>query len=279
LTLLTGCSATAVLNAVEPRGGVTIARDIAYGEGARGTLDIYQPRRPASPGPTPVVIFFYGGNWDSGAKADYGFVGAALARRGYLTLIPDYRLFPQARWPDFLEDGAQATRWAKDHAADYGGDPAKLVLMGHSAGAYNAVSLALDGRWLRAVGMEPDRDLAAVAGLSGPYDFLPLRSERLKAIFGPEEQRADTQPINHVSPAAPPLWLGTSRRDTVVLPRNAINLAREVQAAGGRVELHVYERPSHALMVGAIAAPLRPVAPVLRDVSRFIDQSTRTTAR
>lgn len=275
--LLSGCSATGVLNTLQPTGGLTVIRDVPYGEGDRRSLDIYQPK-PASR-PAPVVVFFYGGNWDSGDKADYAFAGAALARRGYLTLVADYRVYPQVRWPDFLRDGAQAVRWAKDEASRYGGDPERLVLMGHSAGAYNAVELAVDDRWLAEVGLDPKTDVAAVVGLAGPYDFLPLESDELKLIFGPEAQRPDTQPITHVSPGAPPLWLGTGAKDQVVLPRNSIALADKVKDQGGEAELRIYKGLGHPMMVGALAAPLRGSAPVLRDVTAFIDAHTGRTAR
>lgn len=270
---LTGCSATGALNTLEPKGRVTIERDIAYGTGARRSLDLYRPTSSAVP--SPVVVFFYGGGWDKGDRANYAFVGAAFARHGYLTLIPDYRLFPDVRWPDFLRDGAQAVRWAKDNAARYGGDPDRIVLVGHSAGAYNALELAVDRRWLGEAGLDPSHDIAAVAGLSGPYDFLPLRSETLKAVFGPEDMRPDTQPINHVTAAAPPLMLATGGRDTVVDPRNSQRLAAKAAAAGVDAELKVYPRLGHVMTVGALASPLRAVAPVFADVTRFIDAHTR----
>lgn len=271
--LLSGCSAAGALNALQPRGRVTIERDIAYAPGARRSLDLYQPA--SSTHPSPVVVFFYGGGWDKGGRADYAFVGAAFARHGYLTLIPDYRLFPAVRWPDFLRDGAQAVRWARDNAARYGGDPGRMVLVGHSAGAYNAVELAVDRRWLGEAGLDPSHDIAAVAGLSGPYDFLPLHSETLKAVFGPEEARPNTQPINHLAAGAPPLLLVTGGRDTVVDPRNSQRLAAKAASVGVDAEFKVYPRLGHAMMVGALASPLRAFAPVFADVTRFIDARTQ----
>lgn len=264
-----GCSATGVLNALEPRGGVTASRGIAYGSGDRRTLDVYRPRRSREPAPT--VVFFYGGGWDSGSKDRYRFVGQALARHGYLTVIPDYRIYPEARWPDFLRDAAAAVRWARDNAPRYDGDPARLVIVGHSAGAYNAVMLAVDRRWLGEQGMAPEKDVAAVAGVSGPYDFLPLRSEILKQVFGPEETRPDTQPINHVDGAAPPIWLATGLRDAVVEPANTDRLAARIRDKGGEVEVRHYARLGHAMTLGSFAMPLRAVAPVLSDLTAFID--------
>ena len=265
---LTACSSVAILNAIEPKGGVAITRDLAYAQGPRGGLDIYRPN--SALGSAPVVVFIYGGGWDEGRKADYTFVGAALAAQGFVTVIPDYRIFPEVRWPTFLQDNAQAVAWVKLHAREYGGDPNKLFLMGHSAGAYNAAMLALDRRWLGAVGMEPRRDLSGVVGLAGPYDFLPLRSNELRTIFGPVDQRPATQPINYVDGHNPPLFLATDTADKVVKPANTTRLAAKVRAEGGPVEERYYQGLNHALVVGAIAAPLRFLAPVLKDATRFI---------
>jgi acetyl esterase/lipase len=258
---------------VEPKGGLTVTRGIAYGTGGRGKLDVYAPRA-ANPATTPVVVFFYGGGWEAGSRGMYAFIGSALARQGYVVLVPDYRIYPEVRWPTFLEDCARAVRWARDHAADYGGDPGRIVLMGHSAGAYNAAMLALDHRWLGQVGMNPDRDIKAFVGLAGPYDFLPLKSEVLKTIFGPEDSRPATQPIQYVTAAAPPMLLIAPVKDTVVDPENVTRLATRIREKGGRVETRRYPRLNHALTVGALAAPLRWLAPVMKDARAFIDANT-----
>jgi len=265
---LAGCSTVGILNTVEPKFGVVTTRDLVYRPGPRGGLDAYRPRR--ADGGAPVVVFLYGGGWDSGRKSDYEFIGDAFASKGFVTFIPDYRLYPDVRWPTFVQDNAEAVRWVRDHAAEFGGDPAKLFLVGHSAGAYNAVMLGLDRRWLAAVGMDPRRDLRGVVGLAGPYDFLPLRSAELKAIFGPPDTLAATQPINYVDGKSPPLFLATDDRDKVVDPGNTARLADKVRAAGGAVETKTYSGLSHALLLGAVAAPLRFLGPVLKDVTAFI---------
>jgi acetyl esterase/lipase len=264
---LAACSPLAVLNAVEPSGGVAVTRDIAYAPGPRGGLDVYAPKDAAD---APVVVFFYGGGWDSGRKGDYAFVGKALAQQGFVAVVPDYRVYPEVRWPAFLEDNAQAVAWAKANAPRFGGDARKLFLMGHSAGAYDVVMLAVDKRWLGAVGLDPARDLRGVIGLAGPYDFLPLRTAELNDIFGPQARQPDTQPINHVDGAAPPLFLVTDDRDTVVDPGNTERMAAKVRAAGGAVETRSYKGLDHARLIGAVAAPLRFMAPVLADVAQFV---------
>jgi steroid 5-alpha reductase family enzyme/acetyl esterase/lipase len=278
--LLASCSPATVLNLLAPSQSVEITRSIPYGEGARRTLDVY---RPSAATAAPVVVFFYGGSWQSGSKEIYRFVGTALARRGYVAVVPDYRVYPATRYPGFLEDGAHALRWAKDNAARFSGDPDKLFVMGHSAGAYMAAMLALDGHWLEQVNLTPSRDIAGLIGISGPYDFLPLRDETLQTIFGgPNDIK--TQPIFYVAPGAPPALLLTGANDDTVDPGNASRLAARLRASGDEATVLTYSLVGHLSIIGAIAWPLRLLAPVLRDVDSFITKTaaetgTKTAAR
>ncbi len=268
---LGGCSVTGVLAATTPARG-RLVRVVAYGEGPRRRLDVYTPD---SAGRGPVVVFLYGGSWQGGHRSVYAFVGKALAARGFVTVIPDYRVYPEVRYPDFLRDLAQAVRWARDHAQAYGGDGERLFLVGHSAGAYNTAMLALDRRWLAQAGLDPARDLRAAAGLAGPYDFLPLKDETLMTIFGPEEARPQTQPIAYVDGRGPPMLLAAGLRDTVVDPANATRLAERIRARGGEVEVRLYPRLDHRLAIGTFAAPLRFLAPTLRDTVDFLRRRDR----
>jgi acetyl esterase/lipase len=153
-----------------------------------------------------VAVFFYGGSWDSGRRQDYAWVGRALAAQGFLTIVPDYRLYPAVRYPGFVEDGALAVRWAADHARALGGDPGRIVLIGHSAGAYIAAMLALDDRWLEAAGVDP-KAVRAFAGLSGPYDFLPLDGPVTQRTFGEFPTcRPPSRPPMPAPTARPPSW-------------------------------------------------------------------------
>lgn len=266
---LGGCSGAEVLNALATGSGVAVTRDIAYAPETGQRLDLYVPERPDAG--APVLVFFHGGGWESGAPGDYRFLGLALARRGVTTVVAGTRLYPAVRYPAFLEDAALAVRWAQDRLAqDKLGGGGRVFLMGHSAGAHIAAMLALDPRWLGAVGLRPERDLAGMIGLSGPYDFLPLRSPTLRAIFGPPETLPATQPIRHVSAAAPPMFLATGCADRVVDPGNTARLAAAQRAAGGAVATRAYPRIGHALTIGAFAGPLRFTAPVLEETLAFL---------
>jgi acetyl esterase/lipase len=252
-----------------------VTRDVVYAPGPRGMLDVYQPRH-ATPG-EPIAVFFYGGSWQSGDKGFYRFVGAELAARGIVAVIPDYRLYPEVRYPEFLRDNAAAVAYVKQHAAEWGANPSRLFLVGHSAGAYNAVMLGVDRRWLAERGLDPRADIAGVIGLAGPYDFLPLQDAKLKIIFGPEEQRRDTQPIAHVDGRAPPMLLLAGAGDGTVDPGNSTRMAAAVEERGGQVEASIYPGVGHVGLITSILGPFRHRAPVLAAVVDFIRSKPGTT--
>jgi len=266
LLAVSGCSPVDLLNLAAPVKETRVARDLAYGDGERRRLDVYAPT--AGVAKAPVVVFFYGGRWRDGERADYAFVGATLADHGVVAVVPDYRLYPEVRFPAFVRDGAAAVRWTRANIARFGGDPAKIYLMGHSAGAHIATLLALDRRFLG--GPARDGDIAGVIGLAGPYDFLPLQSEELRAIFGPPERFPRSQPIRYARGDAPPVLLLHGLDDTTVLPSNTRNLAAAIRAEGGSARTRLYPHISHAELLGAFSGPLEFLAPVRADVLAFI---------
>jgi acetyl esterase/lipase len=254
---------------------IQLTQSIAYAERSRHRLDVCRPRGAAA---APVIVFFYGGAWQSGYKELYRYVAKALARRGYVAVVPDYRIYPEVCYPDFLNDGAQVVRWVKDNIARFGGDPDKLFLKGHSAGAHIAAMLSIDARWLGKVGLDPRRDIAGLIGIAGPYDLMPLRDEKLKVIFG-GANRPETQPIFHVAPGAPPALLMTGGRDRLVEPGNSVRLAARLVADGNAATVLTYRRVGHFIIIAAVAPFLRFLVPVMRDVDAFIAATLRTPQR
>lgn len=262
------CSPLSLFATLSPKDPASqVARGEAYGVGPRRRLDVYAPKR--GPQAAPVAVFFYGGSWDSGRRQDYSWVGRALASRGFLTIVADYRIYPEVRYPGFLEDGAQAVAWVSRNAARLGGDPRRIVLVGHSAGAYNAAMLALDARYLATAGVDP-KAVKAMAGLSGPYDFLPIRSAITERIFGGTDDLPSTQPLAFVRPDSPPAFLATGEADEMVWPKNTIALAKKLRDAGVEVEERHYAGVDHVNMVLALSRPLRGRAPVLDEMTGFL---------
>ena len=279
LASLAACAPTRTLNALVPKDTHTLKEGVAYGEGPRRQLDIYQPMGAPPPAGHPVVLFFYGGSWNSGERADYRFIGEALASRGIVALVADYRLYPEVSYPDFLNDCAQALAYALREAKHLGGDPRQVFVMGHSAGAYNAAMLALDPRWLAAQGSSPAR-LAGWIGLAGPYDFIPIGNRDVRPVFHHPNVPLDSQPIRYADQHAIRSFLGAAVADAFVDPqRNTVQLAEHLERAGTSVELHWYERTNHLTLAGAFARPLRWLAPVLDDVEAFVKASAVAIAR
>ena len=274
---LTGCTPAGLLTGLDRLSSGAEAKKVgsglAYGGDPRQRLDVWAPRAPSAE-PLPVVIFFYGGGWDQGARGDYGFAGAAFAGQGFIAIVPDYRLVPAVRFPAFVEDGALAVKWARDHAARFGGDPGRITLAGHSAGAYNAAMLALDRRFLERAGVDP-AIVRAAALLSGPFDFYPFTEARGRNAFGAWARPLDTQPIRFARADAPPLFLAHGSADTIVLPRNSRALARRLGELGAPVTLRIYPGASHVDLAASLSRPFRARTPALAESAAFLHRHAR----
>lgn len=260
LVALGACTPVDALNATIPLEGLAVTRGVAFMDGPRGRMDVWRPAR--AEGPLPVVVFFYGGSWRGGARGDYRFVAAGLARRGMVVVVPDYRLFPEVRFPSFLEDGARAVAEVRRRAAEWGGDPDRIVLAGHSAGAWIAAMLALDTPW--------HVPSAGLVGIAGPYDFDPGAYDTTRDVFAGTTRQA-SQPIGFADAAAPPMLLLHGAADTTVEPRNSQALAARVAAEGGRAVLRVYPGVGHVGIVASFAPLFRGRAPALDDMAAFVE--------
>jgi acetyl esterase/lipase len=268
LGAVVACSPLSAINAVTSGSASEKNLAISYGEDPRQKLDIYRPRDSKST--APVVVFFYGGSWNMGSRSDYAFVGEALAEKGFVAVVADYRLYPQVRYPSFVDDSARAVAWTLKEIQQYGGDPSKVFVMGHSAGAYNAAMVAIDQRWLAAAGAST-KQLRGFIGLAGPYDFIPISDQDVRPVFFYPDTPAESQPINHVTAAAPPTLLIASHADKLVNPtRNTGGLAARLRSVGVPVQEIYFDNTSHASLIGAIAWPLRRLAPVLDTVAAFV---------
>lgn len=248
-----------------------VSDSIRFGDSPEEVLVVARPVQ--GKGPRPVVVFIHGGSWSHGKAAEYAFVARNLAARGYVGVSAGYRLVPGGEYPAMLQDGAAAVRWVRDNIGRYGGDPDRIVLMGHSAGAYNAVMLALDPRWLAGAGV-PAGSIRGAIGLAGPYDFLPLDSEGTINAFGKAPELAQTQPVNFARKDAPPLLLVTGDADTTVRPRNAEALARAMTAAGQATEPVVVPGMGHIGILLALARPFEGDGTVKQAVFDFLARET-----
>jgi len=274
---LAGCTPAGLLNGISRLSGDSATRlavgGASYGPLPRHKLDVWVPAR-RSAAPLPVIVFFYGGGWVSGNRGDYGFAGRAFAAKGFVTVVADYRLVPQVRFPAFLQDGALAIKWTRDHIASYGGDPTRISLSGHSAGAYQAAMLALDPHYLRDAGVDP-KIVRAAALLATPADFYPFTEQRGRDALGAWPKPLETQPITFARANAPPMLLMHGTADTVVRPGNSKRLAAKLKRLGAPVDLRLYPGKNHVDLVKSLSPTFRGTTPALADSVAFLAAHSR----
>ncbi|WP_050478777.1 alpha/beta hydrolase [Herbaspirillum rhizosphaerae] len=274
---LIACSPLKALNAVTTTSTYAKTGDLRYGDNPRQQLDVYAPlpstTAVAPAAGRPVVVFFYGGSWNDGSRKDYAFVGEALSSRGFVAVVADYRVYPEVKYPEFLRDSAHAVAWTFQHIQEYGGDPKRVFVMGHSAGAYNAAMVALDGRWLKEAGAAPQQ-LQGWIGLAGPYDFLPIENADVKPVFWFPDSPPDSQPVRHVGDASPPALLIASHKDKIVnAVRNTGGMAQLLRDHHVPVEEIYFDNTTHATLVVSLSRPFRTLAPTLDRVAGFIENT------
>ena len=273
--MLAACSPLVLLDQLVPSTGYQREAGIAYGAAARQKLDIYRPVGPLRS--KAVIVFVYGGSWKTGSRRHYRFVGQTLASQGYLVVIPDYRLYPEVQFPRFVEDAAAAIGWVHGEIASRGGDPDRIVVAGHSAGAHIAALLALDRRYLDDVAV-PQDVISGLIGLAGPYVFDPLKYAGIRPIFETAKNPDSARPITFVNRAAPPALLIHGTDDRTVDPRNSEELTRQLVAAGASARYLPLVDVGHSGILMALAAPFRDRAPVVQEISGFVDGLARQRA-
>ena len=262
LVFVSGCSPVTLLNAATPSAAFDRDAGAQYGTEPRQLLDVYRAKQAR--GGAPVVVFFYGGGWTKGERRDYKFVADAFASQGYDVVVPDYRLYPEVRYPAFVTDAARAVAWTHDAFPDR-----PIVLMGHSAGAYIALMLALDPEWLGAAGVRSCDVLAGVVGLSGPYGIVPLTEEPYVSIF-PDRFAGKDAPLHVANGAAPRALLVNGAADRTVWPDNAAQLADALAQNGGSAEAKIYPGLNHIDTVRVLSRYFDGDAPVKADVLAFL---------
>lgn len=242
-------------------------RDLSYGQDPRQKLDLYVPDKVKPK--APVILFFYGGSWQTGSKEMYLGFGQAFASEGVIVAVADYRVFPQVRYPAFVQDGADALAYIHTHVATYGGDPDRVFVAGHSAGAYIAAMLAADPDYLRKANADP-KWIRGVIGIAGPYNFLPIKENDLITIFG-GAKRPETQPITYIDGKRPPMLLATGSADTTVGPHNTIDFAAKLRSFGNQVEVHTYPGVGHIGIILSLAPGFRGNTTLRQDILRFVE--------
>jgi len=290
LILLGGCSALQVVNSVSKIYGAEVQEDIAFGQHPKLKYDLYLPDSANEEfTTTPVIVFFYGGSWNKGDKSEYEFVGRRLASMGYITAVPNYRLYPEVKYPDFLEDGAQSiahlkTELSKAQYQQY--KPSEeFIMMGHSAGAYNAAMLALDPRWLNAAGVEHKTSVKGLIGLAGAYNIYPIKDTDVQPVFNHPDYPEKSQPIDFSRKENAPSLILIPESDTLVsIERNSVALHKALADAGNESSIEQVEGTDHVTLVGTLSPLLffkgstsKPIESFVRKLHGSTETNTAST--
>ena len=261
--LLASCAPVTILNGITPSSSFERTKNVPYGAAKHEILDIYRSKKPKAA--APVLLFVHGGSWDSGSKDIYKFLAEGFTRSGYDIVVPNYRLYPDASFPNFLEDNANAVAYTQKAFPGR-----QIVLMGHSAGGYNVLMLGLRDHYLKAAGVNRCETIAGVVGLAAPTGIVPLESARLIEIF-PERFTGQDAVLNNVSGPTPPVFLGHGESDSTVFPQNSTRLAEKIAARGGVAAAKVYEGQSHIDVVKVLSRHFDDDTTLKADIVRFID--------
>jgi len=263
LLSLAGCAPVNLLNAVTPSGSFSKAEDISYGPLERQKLDIYKTDSPKAG--APAIVFIHGGSWYEGSKDIYKFLAEGFTKDGYDVLVPNYRLYPETKYPGMIEDSAKAIAFA---AEQYPGRP--LVVMGHSAGAYNTLMVMLDPQYAKGAGLDVCGRVAGAVSLSAPTGIIPLDSEPFITIF-PARFTGSDAPLNNVSSPTPPIFFGHGLDDKTVYPQNSQALADKIEARGGTTVIKTYAGMNHTEAVQFLSRRFDGKATLKADIVSFID--------
>ena len=274
-------SALGLVNGISSSAGVGVSKDINYGDAPLQNLDMYYPKPLAQAMQTqsvidksyPMVVFVYGGSWENGSKEDYAFVGQSLAQAGYVTAVVNYRKAPEHVYPDFVKDTAKAIAWSYDNAPKFHADPKRLAVVGHSAGAFNAVAAISNSDFLAPYGMSPS-DISAVVGIAGPYSY-DFRKFDSASAFASDATPDEVMPDRQIKGKQPPYFLLTAENDKIVYDTNTIKMTQALKDFGATVETGQIKGASHATSIGAMAKPLRWVNDVRAQVLTYLDKELK----
>lgn len=267
---LSACAPVSILNGITPSSTFDRTKNVAFGEGERDSLDIYRAEKPKDA--SPVLIFVHGGSWDSGSKGIYKFLAEGFTRSGYDVVVPNYRIYPDAKFPNFLHDNARAVAFTQTTFPDR-----KMVLVGHSAGAYNVLMLGLRDEFLKGAGVDRCAAISGLVALAAPTGIVPLKSERLIEIF-PDRFTGNDAALNNVTGPAPALFLGHGEEDTTVYPKNSIDLAEKITERGGVAQVEIYPGQSHSDVVKVLSRHFDEDVSLKADIVKFIDGLPQTSA-
>lgn len=237
------------LNRLTPRKGYSIQENVAYGLRARHRLDLFRTQTPREH--RPLIVFVHGGAWMHGDKKDYRFIGEAFAKEGFDVAVINYHLAPEHIFPASIDDLSLALNYLNVHQLKYQISTEKVVLMGHSAGAFNVMSALYHPKPYE---IQCRSQITAIIGLAGPYHFDYKGDPICADAFDQNRPYQEVMPYYFVESNTVKHYLLVAENDDVVGLSNAVDLDRRLKEKGNYSQLWTVPRIGHISMIGSVSS-------------------------
>lgn len=237
------------LNRLTPPKGYSVQENVAYGLRARHRLDLFRTQTPREH--RPLILFVHGGAWMHGDKKDYRFIGEAFAKEGFDVAVINYHLAPEHIFPASIDDLSLALNYLNVHQLKYQISTEKVVLMGHSAGAFNVMSALYHPKPYE---IQCRSQITAIIGLAGPYHFDYKGDPICADAFDQNRPYQEVMPYYFVEPNTVKHYLLVAENDDVVGLSNAVDLDRRLKEKGNYSQLWTVPRIGHISMIGSVSS-------------------------
>lgn len=254
------------LNRMTSKKGYTLQKHLAYGLQSRQRFDLFKTKQPLAH--RPLMIFVHGGAWLHGDKKDYQFIGESFAKEGYDVLVMNYHLAPQHIFPKYVHDLQLLLKHIQHNAQLLNLSMQHVVLMGHSAGAFNVLSAIYHPDQ-----MESLPTIRAVVGLAGPYHFDYKGDPLCQDAFDQTVPYQQVMPYYFVAPTATKHYLFIAEKDQVVKADNSYDLDRALKASGNHSEVICIEKLGHISIIGSVASVFSPFFSTKKKILAALAQS------
>ena len=255
------------INGLTPKKGYQLKSNVAYGLKSRQRMDLYlTDARPAK----ALILFVHGGAWSHGDKNAYTFVGEAFARYGYDVAILNYHLAPEHIFPSYIDDLAVALQHLEQHQQKYGLSTENIVLMGHSAGAFNITSLIYHPQNYP---LKLRENIKAIVGIAGPYHFDYKGDALAQHAFNEEIPYQDVMPYYFVEKNAIQHYLLIAENDQIVHDQNTLDLQKQLLAVGNHCEVMQIPRTGHISIIGSVSSLFSPFFKTRKSIVKALDQA------
>lgn len=259
--------ASLTINGLTPKKGYQFHANIAYGLKARQRLDLYISKKKQI---KPLIVFVHGGAWSHGDKSAYKFVGEAFSRYGYDVAVINYHLAPKFKFPNYVDDLAVALNFLEQQQVRLGISTQNIALMGHSAGAFNIVSLLYNPKRFESLIRTRIR---AIIGIAGPYHFDYKDDPLAGHAFDQDTPYQHVMPYYFIEKNDVQHYLFLAENDQIVNKNNSIDLKNQLEASGNHCQICVIPKTGHVSIMGSISSLFSRFYRTRSEIIKALDQT------